>query len=88
MSDPTEYPPLPGTFDDLRALTKECAIFLLSHNAEPDAVDLLEELEIVDEIVDLVDDNNYNRVCQYMIRFVPPGSFLLSLQVHPSSIDA
>lgn len=61
---------LPGTVDDLRALAKQCAVFLLGHNAEPDAVDLLEEMEIVDEIAQLVDDNTYGRVCQYMIRFV------------------
>ncbi|KAJ7849310.1 26S proteasome regulatory complex non-ATPase subcomplex Rpn1 subunit [Mycena leptocephala] len=57
-----------GTVEDLRALAKECAVFLIGHNAEPDAVDLLEELEIVDEVAQLVDDNTYNRVCQYMIR--------------------
>jgi 26S proteasome regulatory subunit N1 len=61
---------LPGTINDLRALAQQCAGFLLGHNAEPDAVDLLEELEIVDEITQLVDDNTYGRVCQYMIRFV------------------
>ncbi|KAJ6590579.1 armadillo-type protein [Mycena vulgaris] len=59
-----------GTIEDLRALAKECAVFLIGHNAEPDAVDLLEELEIVDEIAQLVDDNTYSRVCQYMIRCV------------------
>jgi len=57
-----------GTIDDLRALTMECAVFLLSHNAEPDAVDLLEEMEVIDRIVDLVDENTYERVCAYMIR--------------------
>ncbi len=56
-----------GTIDDLCALAMQCAKFLLHHNAEPDAVDLLEELEIVHKIVDLVDDNTYGRVCQYMI---------------------
>jgi 26S proteasome regulatory subunit N1 len=61
-------PKIIGTIEDLRALAKECAVFLIGHNAEPDAVDLLEELEIVDEIAQLVDDNTYNRVCQYMIR--------------------
>ena len=30
----------------------------------------LEELEIVDRIVDIVDENTYERVCQYMIRWV------------------
>ena len=59
---------VPGTVEDLRALALQCATFLLQHNAEPDAVDLLEELEIVDKIVDLVDENTYERVCQYMIR--------------------
>lgn len=61
---------LPGTIDDLRVLGKQCAVFLLGHNAEPDAVDLLEELEIVDEIAELVDENTFGRVCQYMIRCV------------------
>ncbi|KAI5888837.1 26S proteasome regulatory complex, non-ATPase subcomplex, Rpn1 subunit [Schizophyllum commune H4-8] len=59
-----------GSIDDLRTLAKQCAVFLLGHNAEPDAVDLLEELEIVDELVELVDENTYQRVCQYMIRCV------------------
>ncbi|TFK98578.1 armadillo-type protein [Pterulicium gracile] len=64
-----------GTLDDLRDLATKCAIFLLAHNAEPDAVDLLEEMEIVETIVPLVDENTYARVCQYMIRcvdFLPP----------------
>ena len=68
--DPPAQDKLIGTLEDLRALAKECAVFLIGHNAEPDAVDLLEELEIVDEIAQLVDDNTYNRVCQYMIRQV------------------
>lgn len=59
-----------GTIDDLRALAKECATFLLTHNAEPDAVDLLQEMEIVEELANLVDENTYGRVCQYMIRLV------------------
>ena len=64
----SEESKVPGTVDDLRNLAIECATFLLQHNAEPDAVDLLEELEIVDRIVDIVDENTYERVCQYMIR--------------------
>lgn len=61
---------LPGTIEDLRGLAKQCARFFLDHNAEPDAVDLLEELEIIDQISRLVDENTYGRVCQYMIRYV------------------
>jgi len=60
----------PGTISDLRDLARQCAKFLLSHNAEPDAVDLLEEMEIIGDISDLVDENTYSRVCQYMIRCV------------------
>jgi 26S proteasome regulatory subunit N1 len=45
----------------------QCAVFLLGHDAEPDAVDLLEELKIVDQIVELVDENTYAQVCTYMI---------------------
>jgi 26S proteasome regulatory subunit N1 len=73
---PEEKKPQPklepiGTMEELKALALECAQFLLQHNAEPDAVDLLEELEIVDQIVGLVDENTYGRVCQYMIACVP-----------------
>ena len=63
-------PQVIGTIDDLRDLAMVCATFLLHHNAEPDAVDLLEELEIVSRISELVDENTYERVCQYMIRWV------------------
>ena len=56
-----------GTDDELRALAMECATFLLQHNAEPDAVDLLEELEIVERLVEIVDEITYARVCQYMV---------------------
>ncbi|KAI0065263.1 26S proteasome regulatory complex non-ATPase subcomplex Rpn1 subunit [Artomyces pyxidatus] len=63
--------PLPvGTLDDLCDLAMVCAKFLLGHNAEPDAVDLLEELEIVNRIVELVDENTYARVTAYMIACV------------------
>jgi 26S proteasome regulatory subunit N1 len=57
-----------GSTEELHALSMQCAKFLLSHNAEPDAVDLLEEMEIVDRIVELVDENTYSRVCAYMVR--------------------
>lgn len=56
-----------GTLEDLHDLALVCAKFLLEHNAEPDAVDLLEELEIIDRIVNLVDANTYSRVAAYMI---------------------
>ncbi|KNZ81635.1 26S proteasome regulatory subunit rpn-1 [Termitomyces sp. J132] len=76
-------PKLPGTIEDLHSLAKQCAVFFLGHNAEPDAVDLLEELEIIKDIVPLVDENTYARVCQYMIRMVnllPPPDDVSFLQ--------
>jgi hypothetical protein len=35
-------------------------VFLVGHNAEPDMVDLLKRLEILDELAWLVDDNTYH----------------------------
>lgn len=66
----SEAAKIPGTIEDLRNLAKQCATFLLEHNAEPDAVDLLEEMEIIEEITQLVDENTFGRVCQYMVRYV------------------
>ncbi|KAF7323921.1 26S proteasome regulatory subunit RPN1 [Mycena kentingensis (nom. inval.)] len=74
---------VPGTIDDLRTLAKECSVFLLGHNAEPDAIDLLQELEMIEEIIELVDDNTYSRVCQYIIgcvNLLPPPDDLAFLK--------
>jgi 26S proteasome regulatory subunit N1 len=50
--------------------------FLLSHNGEADAVDLLLEIESIDSIIPFVDENTYARVCLYMTScvnlLVPP----------------
>ncbi|KAG6379757.1 26S proteasome regulatory complex non-ATPase subcomplex Rpn1 subunit [Boletus reticuloceps] len=77
---------VPGTTDDLRALALECAKFFLSHNAEPDAVDLFVELEMVDRIAGLVDINTFGRVCTYMDRCVtllpPPDDVAFLRTIH------
>lgn len=57
-----------ASHEELQALGMQCGKFLLEHNAEPDAVDLMTELEIVARLTELVDDNTYPRVCQYMVR--------------------
>lgn len=44
VEKPPPAPAMTGTIEDLRALAVQLATFLLSHNAEPGAVDLLEEL--------------------------------------------
>ena len=56
------------TVGQLRALAMEIVDFFLKHNAEADAVDLLLELECVGELVGRVDEKNWPRVCQYMVR--------------------
>ncbi|KAF8508239.1 armadillo-type protein [Hysterangium stoloniferum] len=60
---------------ELLALGLKCAKFLLEHNAEADAVDLLEEIENVAKIGDLVNNDTFTRVCAYMlscVNFLPP----------------
>lgn len=66
-SSQPKAPKFAASNDELRELAMECAKFLLGHNAEADAVDLLEELEIVGRISELVDNNTFTRVCQYMV---------------------
>ncbi|KAG2132736.1 26S proteasome regulatory complex non-ATPase subcomplex Rpn1 subunit [Suillus bovinus] len=78
--------PVPGTIEDLHNLGLECATFFLGHNAEPDAVDLFVELEIVDRIASLVDANTFGRVCAYMDRCVmllpPPDDVTFLRTIH------
>lgn len=42
----------------------------IKSNAEADAVDLMSELEIIEEIPKFVDENTYPRVCLYMVSMV------------------
>lgn len=56
---------------DLKDLALSLIPFFLSHNAEADAVDLLAELEMIDAIPPFLDENTYQRVCLYMIRYYP-----------------
>ncbi|KAL2829937.1 armadillo-type protein [Aspergillus cavernicola] len=55
---------------DLIDLALSLVPYFLSHNAEADAVDLLSELEIIEEIPRFVDENTYSRVCLYMVSMV------------------
>ena len=61
---------------DLHALALRLVPFLLSHNGEADAVDLLLELESISSILHFVDENTFARVCLYMMScvnlLVPP----------------
>jgi len=54
--------------DDVTELASTLVPFFLKHNAEADAVDILTELEMIDQIEQYIDENTYARVCLYMIR--------------------
>lgn len=55
---------------DLIDLALNLVPYFLSHNAEADAVDLMSELEMIEELPKFLDDNNYARVCLYMVSMV------------------
>uniref|UniRef100_A0A6T6B035 26S proteasome non-ATPase regulatory subunit 2 homolog n=1 Tax=Compsopogon caeruleus TaxID=31354 RepID=A0A6T6B035_9RHOD len=59
---------------DLSALVDEIVPFLISNNAESEACDLLMDVEAVNKMIYFVDENNYERVCLYLLScssFVP-----------------
>ncbi|CAG9936980.1 unnamed protein product [Clonostachys rosea f. rosea IK726] len=55
---------------DLVELAQILVPLFIKTNAEADAVDLMSELEIIEEIPKLVDENTYARVCLYMVSMV------------------
>jgi 26S proteasome regulatory subunit N1 len=40
--------------------------YLVSHNSEAEAVDLLMEVDRLDKLITLTKENNYIKVCQYL----------------------
>lgn len=56
--------------DDLHKLAFTLVPLFLKNNAEADAVDLLSELEVINDLPDYVDENTYSRVCLYMVSMV------------------
>ncbi|KAF1919665.1 armadillo-type protein [Ampelomyces quisqualis] len=57
--------------DDITELASNLVPFFLKHNAEADAVDILSELEMIDQVEQYIDENTYARVCLYMVGIVP-----------------
>lgn len=41
--------------------------YFMKHNEEPEAVDLLMEVEKLEKLIPLSNDNNYERVCIYLM---------------------
>lgn len=57
--------------EDILQLSLDIVPYFLKHNGETDAVDLLLELEAIDKLPQFVDENTFERVCQYMVACVP-----------------
>ena len=57
--------------DELADMAMALVPYFLKHNAEADAVDILSELEIIDQIEKFLDEDTYHRVCMYMVSMVP-----------------
>ncbi|KAK4574850.1 proteasome regulatory particle base subunit [Recurvomyces mirabilis] len=57
--------------EDIAEMTRTLVSFFLKHNAEADAVDILSEMEMIEEIKKYVDEDTYRRVCLYMVSMVP-----------------
>ena len=53
--------------DDLYDLVKIIVPFLIKNHSENDAIDLLIEVERLSDLKDLVNENNYKRVCLYLL---------------------
>mmetsp|Transcript_31070 Transcript_31070/g.68978 ORF Transcript_31070/g.68978 Transcript_31070/m.68978 type:complete len:901 (-) Transcript_31070:581-3283(-) len=53
--------------DDLMHLVAQIVPYHMTHNAEPEAVDLLLEVEQLDSLLAHVDDKNYSRTCLYLV---------------------
>ena len=54
--------------DQLETLIHDIVPYLMDHNAEAEACDLLMEVEKMDELIKYVDENVFPRVCLYLKR--------------------
>lgn len=55
-------------YQDLISLTEIIVPFFTKHNSEADAVDLLSELELIEEMPKHLDKDTFERTCLYMVR--------------------
>lgn len=56
----------PSDVQDLQPLVDKIIPYMIKSNAEPDACDLLLEIEQLPKIEKYTDKRNYNRVCLYL----------------------
>lgn len=66
MTDEEKFILPPATIEEIHCLVGDIVPFLISSNAEPEAVDLLMEVETLRKLVDHTDEHNYSRVCLYL----------------------
>ncbi|BBN10869.1 26S proteasome regulatory subunit N1 [Marchantia polymorpha subsp. ruderalis] len=70
--------------EDLMDLVKQIVPFHVKHNAEPEAVDLLMEVESLELLIGHIDKGNYKRTCSYLTSFssyMPEPDDMLVLDV-------
>ncbi|CAK8577046.1 unnamed protein product [Lathyrus sativus] len=70
--------------DDLMELVQQIVAFHMKHNAEPEAVDLLMEVEDLDMLIEHVDKTNFRRTCLYLTssaRYLPGPDDMLVLDI-------
>ncbi|CAN1230226.1 26S proteasome non-ATPase regulatory subunit 2 homolog A [Linum perenne] len=73
-----------ATIDDLMDLVQQIVAFHMKHNAEPEAVDLLMEVEDLDLLIEHVDSTNFKRTCLYLTsaaRYLPGPDDMLVLDI-------
>ncbi|CAK7322712.1 unnamed protein product [Dovyalis caffra] len=72
------------SIDELRELVQQIVSFHMKHNAEPEAVDLLMEVEDLDLLIERVDSTNFKRTCLYLTsaaKYLPGPDDLLVLDI-------
>ena len=52
--------------EDINQLVDQIIPQFINHNEEPEAVDLLLEVERLDSLIDFTTENNFERVCVYL----------------------
>ncbi|XP_038972855.1 26S proteasome non-ATPase regulatory subunit 2 homolog A-like isoform X2 [Phoenix dactylifera] len=77
-----QYDDMP--LDALMELVQQIVAFHMKHNAEPEAVDLLMEVEDLDLLIEHVDATNYKRACLYLTSsssYLPSPDDVLALDI-------
>ncbi|XP_038982811.1 26S proteasome non-ATPase regulatory subunit 2 homolog A-like isoform X2 [Phoenix dactylifera] len=77
-----QYDDMP--IDALMELVQQIVAFHMKHNAEPEAVDLLMEVEDLDLLIEHIDATNYKRACLYLTSsssYLPSPDDVLALDI-------